>query len=122
TGQVMGTPQYMAPEQLANSNVDHRADIYSLGVVFYELLTGNLPRGRFELPSRRIDVDVRLDEVVLRALEQDPDLRYQHARQLKTDVSIASGPLRAEETGKEVQSAPIGPRWRSALRSFLLFT
>src|SRR6185436_1265830 len=99
TGQVMGTPQYIAPEQLADSrNVDHRADIYSLGVVFYELLTGNLPRGRFELPSRHIDVDVRLDEVVLRALEQDPDLRYQHARQLKTDVSIASGPLRAEET------------------------
>ena len=115
TGQVMGTPQYMAPEQLANSNVDHRADIYSLGVVFYELLTGNLPRGRFELPSRRIDVDVRLDEVVLRALEQDPDLRYQHARELKTDVATATGP-------KEVASAPHGPRWRSALRSFLWFT
>ncbi len=115
TGQVMGTPQYMAPEQLANSNVDHRADIYSLGVVFYELLTGNLPRGRFELPSRRIDVDVRLDEVVLRALEQDPDLRYQHARELKTDVATATGP-------KEVESAPHSPRWRSALRSFLWFT
>ena len=117
TGQVMGTPQYMAPEQLANSNVDHRADIYSLGVVFYELLTGNLPRGRFELPSRRIDVDVRLDEVVLRALEQDPDLRYQHARELKTDVATATGP-----PANEVESVPHGPHWRSSLRSFLWFT
>ncbi len=114
TGQVMGTPQYMAPEQLASSrDVDHRADIYSLGVVFYELLTGNLPRGRFDLPSRRFAVDVRLDEVVLRALEQEPDLRYQQARELKTDVAIAT---------QDVASAPEPPRWRSMLRTFLLFT
>jgi predicted Ser/Thr protein kinase len=106
TGQVMGTPQYMAPEQLANSNVDHRADIYSLGVVFYELLTGNLPRGRFELPSRRIDVDVRLDEVVLRALEQDPDLRYQHARELKTDVATATGAPGSGEGSRVGSSQP----------------
>jgi predicted Ser/Thr protein kinase len=121
-GQVMGTPQYMAPEQLANPrDVDHRADIYSLGVVFYELLTGHLPMGRFELPSRRIAVDVRLDEVVLRALEQDPDRRYQHASELKTEVSIATG-AGAAEGGREVESSPAAPRWRSALRSFLWFT
>jgi len=118
TGQVMGTPQYMAPEQLANPrDVDHRADIYSLGVVFYELLTGHLPLGRFELPSRRIAVDVRLDEVVLRALEQEPDRRYQHVRELKTDVSTATR-AQAEEGGK----APVRPRWRSVLRTFLCFS
>jgi tRNA A-37 threonylcarbamoyl transferase component Bud32 len=122
TGQVMGTPQYMAPEQLASSrDVDHRADIYSLGVVFYELLTGNLPRGRFDLPSRRIAIDVRLDDVVLRALEQEPDLRYQQARELKTDVAIATG-AQATDVGNMLESPPVVPRWQAALRSFLWFT
>ena len=122
TGQVMGTPQYMAPEQLASSrDVDHRADIYSLGVVFYELLTGHLPRGRFDLPSRRIAIDVRLDDVVLRALEQEPDLRYQQASELKTDVAIATG-AQATDMGNKLESPPVVPRWQAALRSFLLFT
>jgi predicted Ser/Thr protein kinase len=87
---VLGTPQYMAPEQVEKpQSVDHRADIFSLGVVFYEMLTGELPLGKFAPPSSRmggVKVDVRLDEVVLRALEKEPELRYQHASQVKTAV------------------------------------
>jgi serine/threonine protein kinase/capsular polysaccharide biosynthesis protein len=106
---VVGTPHYMAPEQIEKPRtVDHRADIYSLGVVFYEMLTGELPLGRFAPPSRKVQMDVRLDEVVLHALEKEPELRYQQASQVKTAVETIArteaGSPRPEEPGSKTDA------------------
>ncbi|HUB86942.1 MAG TPA: protein kinase [Verrucomicrobiae bacterium] len=111
-GKVMGTPQYMAPEQKEHPNtVDHRADIYALGVVFYQMLTGELPGKPIEPPSSKVEIDVRLDEVVLRALEKKPELRYQQASVLKTQLeTIAwtqSEPLPPEEKEKRMNKKTI---------------
>jgi predicted Ser/Thr protein kinase len=89
---IMGTPSYSAPEQKTDpQRVDRRADIYSLGVVFYEMLTGELPGRRIEPPSRKVQIDVRLDEVVLRALESRPELRFQQVSEVKTAVETIAG-------------------------------
>ncbi len=87
TGAAIGTMHYMAPEQLEKpGTVDHRADIYSLGVVFYELLTGELPLGRFGPPSAKTPVDSRVDDVVMRTLEREREKRFQSAGEMGTTV------------------------------------
>ncbi len=109
---AVGTPHYMAPEQIEKpQTVDHRADIYSLGVVFYEMLTGELPLGKFQPPSKKVQVDVRLDEVVLHALEKDPERRYQHASEVKTQVET----IVATSTGD--RSPKVDESVRRALRT-----
>jgi formylglycine-generating enzyme required for sulfatase activity/serine/threonine protein kinase len=108
TDVVMGTPNYIAPEQwTATSKVDHRADIYSLGVMFYEMLTGTIPRGAFRAPSERVKtLDVRIDGVVFKAMESDPNERYQSAADLRSDVDV----IRTTPDAKPPAKKPTGKR------------
>jgi serine/threonine-protein kinase len=102
SGKVMGTPNYMSPEQItAPGEVDHRADIYALGVVFYQMLTGELPGKKIEPPSSKVQIDVRLDEIVLRALEKNPELRYQQVSEVKTMVETIVGSSGRESAHSE---------------------
>jgi serine/threonine protein kinase len=93
---VAGTWGYMAPEQLAMpESVDHRADIFSTGVVCYEMLTGEVPRGERQPPSQKAAADPRFDPIVLRALQPDRERRYQQMRAMNADVL---GLTRTEES------------------------
>ncbi|MHC4390976.1 MAG: serine/threonine-protein kinase [Planctomycetota bacterium] len=90
---IMGSLDYMAPEQRERAReADERADIYAIGVILYEMLTGELPIGAFDPPSKKIKLEINLDEVVLRVLAKDPDRRYQRA----SDVSSALAERMAE--------------------------
>ncbi len=85
---TMGTVNYMAPEQRTDAKrVDQRADLYAAGVIFYELLTGDLPLGRFALPTERaVPVPASVDRCIVRALARNPEERYQNAAQFDADL------------------------------------
>jgi len=123
-----GTPQYMAPEQRDRTgHTDHRADIYSLGVVLYELLTGELPGARLDPPSHHVQIDVRLDAIVLRALAVQPEMRYATAGEFRTQVdtwaatqpagvsAAANGPAHLPRIWKTGRSTLISPDALSTL-------
>lgn len=114
TNQVLGTVRYMAPEQMQGSgSVDHRADIYSLGVVLYEMLTGETPIGVFAPPSKRVPIDVRLDEVVMKSLASDPDHRYQSISEVNLCVQRLVG-----QQGDSVEQNPSEAKYRGVSTIF----
>jgi serine/threonine-protein kinase len=111
TGMVLGTPKYMSPEQVAGSPVDQRSDVFSLGIVLYEMLTGarlfgaedmtqimhNVTYQEHEPPTRlKPELPAMLDFVVARALKKDPGARYQDAAEFAADLSTCLAELRAQ--------------------------
>jgi|GEM_PF-436908 len=105
TGEVLGTPRYMSPEQAESKQVDHRADIYSFGVMLYEMVTGDAPFGGESMlqvmyqhvaqkPKNPQEANPELPDylaqIILRCLEKDPALRYQSARDILNDLESAT--------------------------------
>ncbi|MCP5041724.1 MAG: serine/threonine protein kinase, partial [bacterium] len=100
---VSGTPYYMSPEQTLGRNIDHRTDIYSLGVTIFEMATGTAPFTEGNIPYHHVHTpppDVRdlrpelpagLSAVVNRCMQKDPAARYQSAREILTEVRASLG-------------------------------
>jgi serine/threonine-protein kinase len=127
-GSIVGTAQYLSPEQARGTDVDQRSDLYSLGIVLYELLTGVLPFNGDtpveiamkhlstvpEAPSaKRPEIPRDLDLIVTRALAKDPDDRYQDAEEMDADLErflrgAAVSPV-TEESATQIMRAPTGP-------------
>lgn len=111
-GWVVGTPHYIAPEQAkGDGSEDHRADIYSMGVMLYQMLTGELPRGVFRPPSAKCSGDKRLDLIVMKSLQEDPADRYQSMDLFLADLKQLR---EAFDPGLKVQleAAQHANRWR----------
>jgi serine/threonine protein kinase len=120
---ALGTPDYVAPEVLSfGMEVDHRADLYAVGVMLYQMLTGELPRGLFKMPSQKYaDIDFRLDGVICRALEPDREERYQSAIEVRAElVDISTSRLAGMAEASLVIPSPT-PRRRKPVSMVVMF-
>ncbi len=110
TNVALGTPDFIAPESLdPDATPDGRADLYAVGVMLYQMLTGKLPRGIFELPSEEnAELDARFDDIITLALSSNPDSRYQSATEFRSQLdTLQSAPVTKIEP--EQESAAVTP-------------
>ncbi|MBX7209375.1 MAG: protein kinase [Verrucomicrobiaceae bacterium] len=118
---AMGTPDFIAPESLiTGARVDHRADLYALGVMLYVMLTGQIPRGRFQMPTGMIPkLDPRYDAIVDKAMQTDRELRYASAGAMRTDIDrILTQPVPAQmQTIAQTAAGGVGTPGSSTLAS-----
>jgi serine/threonine protein kinase len=107
TKHVLGTPFYMAPEQLGRPwEVDHRADIFALGVLLYEMLAGVVPYGRYELLSEKVGTEEELDEIVGKALAREPSDRYDSVDELREELAeVARDHYELPDVAEELSEA-----------------
>jgi len=107
TGMTIGTPDYIAPEALDQSReIDHRADIYSLGVMIYELFTGHVPKGVWEPPSVRSGADKSIDAIVSKAMQNNPEKRYQRVSDM---TQVLEKLFKNSENWKNIRRPPPSP-------------
>jgi serine/threonine protein kinase/tetratricopeptide (TPR) repeat protein len=107
-GVVMGTAAYMAPEQARGEPVDRRADLYSVGLVLYEMAKGTRPAAAVRL---RVEESPELERIISKCLETDPGLRYQHAADLRTDLERLTRGSDSAQTGREQPPVKARARW-----------
>ncbi|WP_397381397.1 protein kinase [Prosthecobacter sp.] len=105
---IMGTPVYAAPEQRRpNASVDHRVDIFSVGVTLYEMITGHFPVGVFEPPSKKAGSPPALDKIITKALRESPADRYQNAAELKKAIKQTSDRITQPAIQRTIVNRPI---------------
>ncbi len=105
---ILGTPVYAAPEQRRlSAAVDHRVDIFSVGVTLYEMITGHFPVGVFEPPSKKAGSPPVLDKIITKALRENPADRYQSASELKKAVQLASNRITQPAIQRTIVKRPI---------------
>jgi serine/threonine protein kinase len=111
-GMTLGTPDYVAPEVLITGMpVDGRADLYAVGVMLYNMLTGRIPHGSFQMPSERTGCDKRYDAIVRKAMENDVDRRYQTSREIRRDLDqILTVPVAKEKPARQAAPGGMQPR------------
>ena len=107
-GVVVGTIAYMAPEQARGEPVDHRADLWSVGLVLYEMAKGTRPAPAVQL---RVEESPELERVISKCLETDRELRYQHAADLRTDLERLKRGSDSGLTGRDQLPAKARARW-----------